>query len=100
MQETLARFEREQRISVAGLLDLNRGMSIGEAKARRAKKEMVEANRRLVISSAKKYTNRGPRFLGLITEGNRALMKAVDKLGYRRRSASSSHDTRWIRLTI
>ncbi|HLS05229.1 MAG TPA: RNA polymerase sigma factor RpoD [Wenzhouxiangella sp.] len=100
MQETLARFEREQRISVADLLDLNRAMSIGEAKARRAKKEMVEANLRLVISIAKKYTNRGLQFLDLIQEGNIGLMKAVDKFDYRRRFKFSTYATWWIRQAI
>ncbi len=75
--------------------DINRRMSIGEAKARRAKKEMVEANLRLVISIAKKYTNRGLQFLDLIQEGNIGLMKAVDKFEYRRGYKFSTYATWW-----
>ena len=83
-QKILADIEAEYGLTVSGLKDINRRMSIGEAKSRRAKKEMIEANLRLVISIAKKYTNRGLQFLDLIQEGNIGLMKAVDKFEYRR----------------
>ena len=91
---------RETGLSVAQIKDINRRMSIGEAKMRRAKKDMVEANLRLVISIAKKYTNRGLQFLDLIQEGNIGLMKAVDKFEYRRGYKFSTYATWWIRQAI
>ena len=96
----LARLEKIIGLEIAHIKDINRRMSIGEAKIRRAKKDMVEANLRLVISIAKKYTNRGLQFLDLIQEGNIGLMKAVDKFEYRRGYKFSTYATWWIRQAI
>ncbi|RLA16066.1 MAG: RNA polymerase sigma factor RpoD [Gammaproteobacteria bacterium] len=99
-QKRLKNVEKISHLSIHEIKEINRKMSIGEAKARRAKKEMIEANLRLVISIAKKYTNRGLQFLDLIQEGNIGLMKAVDKFEYRRGYKFSTYATWWIRQAI
>ena len=99
-QTKLAELSEERAMSIAEIKEISRQMSISEAKARRAKKEMVEANLRLVISIAKKYTNRGLQFLDLIQEGNIGLMKAVDKFEYQRGYKFSTYATWWIRQAI
>jgi len=99
-QKRLKNIEKISHLTIHEIKEINRKMSIGEAKARRAKKEMIEANLRLVISIAKKYTNRGLQFLDLIQEGNIGLMKAVDKFEYRRGYKFSTYATWWIRQAI
>jgi RNA polymerase primary sigma factor len=99
-QKTMAALADDREMNIGEIKEISRQMSISEAKARRAKKEMVEANLRLVISIAKKYTNRGLQFLDLIQEGNIGLMKAVDKFEYQRGYKFSTYATWWIRQAI
>ncbi|MGN1356583.1 MAG: RNA polymerase sigma factor RpoD [Succinivibrionaceae bacterium] len=98
--ESIIKLEQEAQMSISEIKDLYKNLSVGETKAKRAKKEMIEANLRLVISIAKKYTNRGLQFLDLIQEGNIGLMKAVDKFEYRRGYKFSTYATWWIRQAI
>ncbi|MDD2768706.1 MAG: RNA polymerase sigma factor RpoD [Methylococcus sp.] len=100
IQSKLAQIEKDNRLGIAIIKDIHRRVSVGENQARLAKREMIEANLRLVISIAKKYTNRGLQFLDLIQEGNIGLMKAVDKFEYRRGYKFSTYATWWIRQAI